>query len=53
MYGNRSLARIRVHMYVTYISGIVGLIGIDLSDSVAARILTEATALRSDTSEDK
>ena len=44
MYGNRSLARIRVHMYVTYISGIVGLIRIDLSDSVAARILTEATA---------
>lgn len=42
MHADRSLAR--VHVYVTYISGIVGLIGIDLSDSVGVRILTEATA---------
>lgn len=47
----RSLARVRV--YVTQISGIVGLIGIDLSDSVAARILAEATARAGDTSKDK
>lgn len=40
----RSLARVRV--YVTQISGIVSLIGIDLSDSVAARILAEATLAR-------
>lgn len=46
MHADRSLARVRVrvHVYVTYISGIVGLIGIDLSDSVGVRILTEATA---------
>jgi len=35
---------VRSRSYVTHISGIVGLIGIDLSDSVAARILTEGTA---------
>lgn len=35
---------VRPRSYVTYISRIVGLIGIDLSDSVAARILTEAEA---------
>lgn len=51
----RSLApvRARIRVYVTQISGIVGLIGIDLSDSVAARILTEATARTGDTNKDK
>lgn len=44
MHVDRLLVRVCVRVYVTYISGIVGLIGIDLSDSVAARILTEMTA---------